>query len=200
MRLSRAWIGLFLVLLLSACSTSKPFTYEYGYKPTDFSALKTYRWAPDKKRRVIPEIAENFVKSTNEELQKKGFVLKKDGDVDFIMSFDITAKSNIDVNTYQIFGGTGIGFNWRRNTGFQKDPMKVSGTGRTAKMVGQGTLILDAVTPGENSVFWRAIATKEIKIDGDLDSMDRMVNVAEQTKGARRAAKQMLSQFPPQEQ
>ena len=185
-----------LTAILSACG-STPFNYEYGYQPDNFEELKTYRWAKDKTRRAIPEIANQLVASADEVMNKKGFKLKKTGEVDFILSYDITAQPQIDVNSHKIYGGVGLGFSWRRNEGVTKDPLKVAGKGHVTKIVGKGTIIIDASHPVTNQVFWRGIASKELNMEARSDIAEPAVNVVKAKKQTDKATKEMLSHFPP---
>lgn len=193
----RATCLLVIATLINACSS--PVHYESGHQKVDFSQLKTYRWVPDKVKRPFPEIANHVVATGNKELKSKGFVLKPKGDVDFLMSFDITSESDIDVSTHQIFGGIGLGFEWRRNQGIATGPYHKVGDSRSAKIVGQGTLILDVINPANEQVIWRSVASKEMNIKHDPDSTDPAINVYKASKTVDRAVAYMLEDFPPED-
>ena len=196
MRLTQKLALVFSLILLSACS-STPFQYEYGYTPTKFEELKTYRWAPDKVRRAFPELAIQLVATADEQMADKGYQLIEKGDADFVLSFEITAKPDIDVNSHKVYGGVGLGFTWRRNEGFQKDPLKVEGTGYVAKIVGQGSIIIDAINPETNQVFWRGIASKELDLKTSSSTAEPIIDVAKAKKSVKKATTRIIEQFPP---
>ena len=182
-------IPLLLVVLGSLCMfvLSEEIVRDYD-RSFDFSQLKTYRWMELKHRlllranpqatsQVSDEQIDQIIRSAvDEQLKKRGFVLTAETKADFLVSYFAVGELEIGGTFYDSAPTGNLPYNhWR--------PFYQPGT--DTRMNSKGTLTIDIVNPENNQLLWRGQATDTIKRTKDLE------------KVTKKAAKKILSKFPP---
>jgi len=143
-----------LLLLIAGCSTMK---VESDYDPKfDFKQLRTFAVAypEDKNGKTLTQ--SRIAEALTGQMVKKGYIKADRSEADFVMLFHthVTTKQQI-VTDYQMVGyypmyGYGFG-------GSVAVPVQSEYT------YDEGKIIIDAVDPRGKSIFWRAVATDELK-------------------------------------
>lgn len=145
----------FLALFLGACSTMKVSS---DYDPTfDFTPLASfavvYPKSSDGHSLTQGRIADALVK----EMKRKGYRESDKEHADFIVLFhtDVVSKQQV-VTDYQMVGYYPYygGYGWGA-------PMAVPVT--REYNYDEGKIIIDALDPDGNKIFWRAVATDRLK-------------------------------------
>jgi len=183
------------IVLMAGCTSS--IQYKAGHKDYDYEQLKTYRWASNEKSKLFPNVTQYVEQSGNKVMQGNGFVYQAEGEVDFLLSFDLTVDHELDVNKHEFYGGIGLGFVLKRDQGISTEPYHVVSTEKTATIVGAGTLIIDAIEAKTNQVLWRSVASKDMNIKIDPMSTGPLVDSHRAKESIGRAVKRMLKDFPP---
>ncbi|MDT0594993.1 DUF4136 domain-containing protein [Glaciecola petra] len=186
------------ILSLASCSSSAPISYQFGYKQVDFDNLKTYRWKNNSAKSAFPELSSAFVSNLNESLSTKGYQQKDQGPVDFFISYEIKATTDVNLETFQTYEGTGLAFKWNRSDGLKRDPVKTGGYDTNAEVSGRGTVVVDFIDPNNNTVFWRGVAEKEFETDANSGSPNRLVDVNKAKNNMKKAVHRLMEFFPPE--
>lgn len=194
------------ILVVTGCSNR--ITVGTDYNPaTDFSNYQTYRWHDgnefnlSSRQYLASDLADQRIRnSVNSQLASKGYQLRETGAVDFLINYTVTTVDQVDVDTYNTYGGYAPG--WSYGGYAAVGPYRYAGIGvgypyygpsSTETRVTQytkGTLVLDIVEPVQNQLVWRGIG--ESKIDDGA-------NQSERTQLIDDAVGRILNAFPPEE-
>ena len=148
-----------IVLGGSGCATTIDTFVDYD-RQVDFSEYKTFSWVSEHPL-IVPPIIEHAANPFTEsriqdaissELRARGFTFKPVGsDVDFVVSFSITARKEISVESYPVayrgrwgWGGATIG-----------ESVSVDSTT-------EGTLSIDIFDEASKSPAWHGWARKKL--------------------------------------
>jgi len=162
-----------VLLFLAGCSTMQ---VESDYDPKfDFKQLRSfavvYPQSPDGKTLTQSRIAE----ALETHMRQKGYIKADKKTADFIMIFhtNVTTRQQL-VTDYQMVGFYpmyGFGFG-----GAVTVPVQNEYTYKEAKIV------IDALNPDGNKIFWRAVATDELQSfktpDERIDYINHVVDKA----------------------
>ena len=138
----------------------------------------------DEKTRETLDNAEwdkNIKKTVNEILNKKKFRMVAAEQADFLVSYILVAKLDMDVQEYD----SSVGADPRTPYGHWR-PFYNSSSDVLMKK--EGTLTLDVVNPDNNELFWRGTAVESVKEkDSDKKAWQKI----------EKAIKKTLGKFPP---
>jgi len=143
-----------LLLLFAGCSTMK---VQSDYDPKfDFKQLRSFAVVYPENRSGKTLTQSRIAEALKARMVKKGYIPADKRSADFVMIFhtDVTSRQQI-VTDYQMVGFYpmyGFGFG-----GAVTVPVQNEYTYDEAK------IIIDAVDPDGNKIFWRAVATDELK-------------------------------------
>lgn len=149
----------FFLLLLSACSTMKVSS---DYDPKfDFAHLESFAVVHPQKTNTLTQ--SRIAKAITAQMLKKGYRETDRDSADFIILFhtDVTNKTQV-VTDYQMAGfypyyGYGA-------------PMAVPV--QREYSYDEGKIIIDALDPKDNKIFWRGVAADHLK---SLDTPDERI-------------------------
>ena len=143
-----------MLLLFAGCSTMK---VESDYDPKfDFKQLRTFAVVYPESRDGKTLTQARIAEALETHMVKKGYIRADKKSADFVMIFhtNVTTKQQL-VTDYQMVGFYpmyGFGFG-----GAVSVPVQNEYTYEEAK------IIIDAVNPNGNKIFWRAVATDELQ-------------------------------------
>lgn len=191
----RTWMLFPLVLiatLTGACSSSIYEVASEADPETQFDSFETYRWYSD---RVIDpkildyldgeELDEGIRDEIDHIMRAKGFTLKPDGEVDFLINYSLLTEDREDLRTYNTYGG--LGDNWLDDGYFGSS----GGGERTSTEVVtyvRGQMLIDILRPEDQVLLWRGSA------DGTIPEGDSMET---REARARELIADIMSRFPP---
>ena len=186
--------GIVGALLIASCSN---FTVDSDYTPeTDFSAYKTYRWYsaklrdPESLEFLGGDIFDRRVRTNiDSNLQAKGFILSAEGDVDFMVNYDVLTEDRQDIRTYNTYGGYAPGWGYRGGYGY--GGMGMGSVSTQVINYKQGQLIIDIIEPQEEVLVWRGTAEGRITQNESQEKRE---------KGTREIIEKILANFPPQQE
>ncbi|MEA3372701.1 MAG: DUF4136 domain-containing protein [Campylobacterota bacterium] len=171
------FFSIFLMLLLSACST---INVETDFNPEfSFNSLKTYAVIHKNKTGDDTLANDRIIEAINSDLRSKGYRTVSREEADYLVLFhtDVRNKTRIDTD-YQHVGMYPYRYGYR-------SAMMVPTT-RTYTY-DEGKLIIDFVEPAENKIFWRGIATDRLK---SFDSPEERIKYIHDAIGS------LLKTFP----
>ena len=157
----RILFSILLMLLISGCSTLKV--------ETDFDPNVTMN--PPKSFHIVHKAqvnedtltSERIIKALQKELEEQGYQSSSKESADFFILFHtgVTTKSRVvtdykRVNMYPYSYGGGFGYGY----GGHSSVVVPESKNYTYK---EGKLIVDAVFPGGNRIFWRGIAKDQLQ-------------------------------------
>lgn len=177
----RAFVPLILLAAL-ACATVH-VTHDYD-PAIDFSKYRSYTWLLDppgptgRPRLDSPLVQERIRKAIDEGLARKGYTQAAQSP-DFLVRYDLTAQSKIDVMTYD----TGFYGRYGYRVGFPET---------TVRQYDEGSLIIDVVDDHAKKVVWRGIA------QGRLRGANTPPDPAEMQERIDEVVNEVLAKFPPQ--
>ena len=193
-----------LALLIAAVTGCSTVSVESDHLAgVDFTSFKTYRWhAPNEFNKNSAEYLQNDIldkrirKNVGDVLEAKGYVLKEDGAVDFLVNFSITTEERMDVQSYNNYGGYAPGYGYggyyRRGNHYSGVGFSMStGTETRTSYYTQGTFIVDIVRPVDDKLIWRGTAEGKIQSNKNKTATDR-------EKTAHEVSVAILADFPPQ--
>ncbi len=179
--------SLLLMFFFIGCSTVQVKT---DFNPgTDFSGLKTYRWLgaqddPGNDVRINSELVVKTVQiAVDNELMAKGFVKDDSGQPDFVVtwfgSIDKKIRSESMNHFYRPYGyGT-----------LYRDPYWNSQpTTMNTVEYEQGSLIIDVLDPGRQTLLWRGFGSSRLKQNQSTSQVTNNLNSA---------IRRILTDFPP---
>ncbi|BDY13325.1 DUF4136 domain-containing protein [Hydrogenimonas cancrithermarum] len=167
-----------LFLILGGCSSLNVQTdYNPGY---DFSKLKRFAVIYPKNE-AITLTQERIAKAVTDEMASKGFVETDKAHADFYIVFhlDVTTRKQV-VTDYQAVGLYPYYYGYR--TPIVMVPVEREYTYEEAK------IIIDALDPHGNNIFWRGVAT---------DRLHSFKTPNERMKYIREVVKEVMKSFPP---
>lgn len=203
MKLTNLVALLIISLFISACSNKLNIETEYS-KATNFQDFKYYRWHPatqtDSKNEEsqVDELLDSNIRfMIDQQLANKGMIKNEQGPVDFLVSYSIASKSQVDVETQKVYEGysqsfqfyNGFGYAGRYHTGVA---MTMEATPVEEMMVDryqEGTMTLDFIEPDNNQLIWRAIGDKRLP--------DEQYSPQERDKLINKTIGKLLAKFPP---
>lgn len=128
--------------LIFGCS---PISVKTDYdREVDFSRYRTFKWMPYPKKRgknVVQKGSFEDVRirrAVENELQAKGYEVKKTGRADALLAYHIAVKQQVSVDRY------GYGY-WHRHTRVHRYK--------------EGTIVVDVVDPEMKQLIWRGAAS-----------------------------------------
>ena len=219
MKFTNSLILLTMVMLVSACSEKITIETEYS-KATNFNDFKYYSWhqkafKADAKETAKAEATGDQTKPPKEmdklldqnirfmidqQLAKQGMIKKESGQVDFLVHYNIAAKSEVDVEqqqvydtyatNYQSYGG-GYGYSGRYYSGVGVG-MTVQSSTREEMMVDrykEGVMSLDFHEPDSKELIWSATGEKRLAYE--------KLEPAERDKLIKKMIGKLLAKFPP---
>jgi hypothetical protein len=189
------FIVLGLFLLLSACA-QKVHDVDTKVSENFATQYKTYQWVADKKKRLVPEAAQELVKMTDKLLESKGY-RKEASSPDFLLSFDIsTLKNKTDVSKTSGVADYGPGISCSGgNCQSTNKKVVVQDTSVSINMLVQ--LELKAQDATSKEVLWTTNSQIDITETSDANSTDRQVDITKLKKVIDSAVKKMTKGVPP---
>ena len=143
-----------LLLLFAGCSTMK---VQSDYDPKfDFKQLRTFAVVIPESKNGKTLAQARIAEALQAQMVKKGYIAAEKSDADFLMIFhtDVTTKQQV-VTDYQMVGiypMYGFGFG-----GAVSVPVQSEYT------YNEGKIIIDAVNPRGNVIFWQSVTTDELE-------------------------------------
>lgn len=160
-------------------------------KTFNFGALRTWAWHPDGagdvKMAVTPDDNPEDVRkrfepvitaAITQELAQKGLTLASTGPPDVLVAYYLLLSTNMSSQYMGQFVPS--------TTEWGLPPF--AGSTTSLKVIQQGSLVVDLMTPTERNGIWRSVAQAEIA-EGRTD--------AQRAERIRGAVQEMLKKFPP---
>lgn len=159
-----------IMLLLSACSGGIQ-SYSYKAKGVDLKKYKSYAWAKpadaeDEKRKDDKIYGGLILQLSNEELQKKGFVLNTD-QPDAVFIFDTRIEDRI---TYSQTPQVSVGFGFGGPGYYGGFAAPVAGGDIVQNVTQQGMLYIEMYDTQTKKLLWRGWAQEEITYKNDIEA------------------------------
>ena len=182
--------GLFVAILSQAAFLyGQQIIRDYNHS-VDFSQFKTYAWLEKEEipifRAGIPadmqkgndqEIDSKIREEVDKILQKKKFQKVAAGSADFLVSYILVTKLEMDVQEYD----SSVGADPRVPYGHWRP---FYSTSSDVLMRRQGTLTLDIINPESNELFWRGTAVESLKEkDSEKKALKKIEDVIKKTLG-----------------
>jgi hypothetical protein len=162
------------LVILSTITFAQSVMFDFD-KTTDFSKLKTYAWV---RGTSVPDALnhQRIVSAVDTQLRMKGFVqVDASANPDVLVAYHASFDRDLQI--------TGFSSGW----GGYRFAGSRSGTARTEEIL-TGTLVIDMVNAGTETIVWRGIATKEVDVDAKPEKRDKDIN---------RAAEKIFKNYPP---
>lgn len=219
MKFLNSLVLLIMVMLVSACGEKITIQTEYS-KATNFNDFKYYSWHQkafkvDAKEAAKAEATGDQTKPPKEmdklldqnirfmidqQLAKQGMIKKESGQVDFLVHYNIAAKSEVNVEqqqvydtyatNYQSYGG-GYGYAGRYYSGVGVG-MTVQSSTREEMMVDrykEGVMSLDFHEPDTKELIWSATGETRLAYE--------KLEPTERDKLIKKVIGKLLAKFPP---
>jgi hypothetical protein len=159
-----------IMLLLSACSGGIQ-SYSHKAKGVDLKKYKSYAWAKpadaeDEKRKDDKIYGGLILQLSNEELQKKGFVLNTD-QPDAVFIFDTRIEDRI---TYSQTPQVSVGFGFGGPGYYGGFAAPVAGGDIVQNVTQQGMLYIEMYDTQTKKLLWRGWAQEEITYKNDIEA------------------------------
>ncbi len=143
-----------LLLLLAGCSRMQ---VQSDYDPAfDFTSLERFAVIYPKQEGLQTLTQSRIAQAITAEMDKKGYRAAEKSDADFIIIFhtDVTTKKQVvtDFQTVGFYPYYGYGYGIPMTVPVERE-----------YRYDEGKLIIDAFTPKDSKIFWRAVATDELK-------------------------------------
>ncbi|MEH6552136.1 MAG: DUF4136 domain-containing protein [Pseudomonadales bacterium] len=193
-RLKSLLILTLCTLVLAACSSvTVNEDYDSG---TDFSKLKTFTWHHTE--RADPAtvnylggdiFVQRLAEAVKSSLTEKGFTFVKSG-ADFMVNYDVITEERQDVRTYNTYGGYAPGYGGGYGGyGYSGMHGGMGSSQTTVTDYTQGTLVLDVIHPGNDTLLWRGTA------DGRLPKKS---DASKREENMREVVDSIFKNFPPE--
>ena len=168
------WMTTAAMMLAGSMLFAQSVTYDYD-KSANFAKFKTYAWV--KGTTISDElIHKRIVGAIDTQLSARGMAKITPGaKPDVLVAYHASFDRNLRIN--------GFSSGWG---GYRFGGMR-SGTATTEEFL-VGTLAVDVVDAGSNTIVWRGMATKEIDPKASPEKRDKNIN---------RAAEKMFKNYPP---
>ena len=160
------------------------------YDPaTNFQSIRTVAWASPTQPETGDERIDNPFRDSRiraaieHQLEKKGLRFSPDQTPDALVRYRYTLRQRIDSSASGSSIGFGIG-SYGSHGGI------AIGTGNNLREVDEGTLTIDLVSDGSDSLLWRGKGTERFREYDDPDKATEDINML---------VEKILNQFPPAE-
>ena len=179
---------------LAACSTVKTSS-DYN-KDSDFTSYKTFSWLAKTDSNVasnptvVNQIMDERIRSSiNSQLSTQGYQ-KLESNADLIINYNVLTQDNVDVTSYNTYGGMGPSWGWRGGFGHRGMSVGMHGGYSDIEVDNykSGTLIIDFIDPKTNKLIWRGMGSKRIPSSTTPEKLDKLVNLVVES---------ILNNFPP---
>ena len=187
MALLRIISSLFLIVLISACSSVRVSQdYDLG-KP--LPELKTYQWQSDEQvktgdaRMDNPLLHGRIKKAIDRVLNQKGFQLSDADNPDFLVAYQFSISQKLRSDDVQ----TGFGFGVGSRGGFGGITI---GTGSNVTQQDEGLLVID-LSDSQGTLLWRGKGTRFLPEHISPEKTEKIYN---------EMVDKILAQFPPEGQ
>ena len=196
------YTGLAIVLsVLSACSSVDVNT-DYS-KSTNFAELKTYTWftveAKEKAANSdsygvveVSPITDARIRAAIKKELGNNDIKEAMGQGDFNLTYSVLTKDEVDIRTYNTYGGYSSGWGYRGGYGYGGYGGYGMGVGTSDTVVKEylkGTLVIDFVDPVTNQLVWRGLGSKRLPNSSSADEKDELVQ---------EVVESILKNFPPE--
>jgi hypothetical protein len=142
-------------VLVGGCASTAPQPTSMLNAQADFSAYKTFGWAPDTSGQPLSLLDQNIRAAIAKELKGKGYEEAAAGaNPDLVVSYEAARAEKVKSNPFRI--GVGVG----SYGGSSGGGVGVSSSG--VKNVSEGTLVIHAVDPVRKAEVWQGRASKEL--------------------------------------
>ncbi len=172
------------VLLLTACASGLQTTADWNPE-SDFTAFRTYAWAPDGEGNVgIDQLTDNRVRTAIEAtLNGKGLREVPLDRADLAVGYQITTSDQTDYRTTSTGWGGGYG---RYGPGWGGVGVSTSTT--TATTYTNGTLVIGLFNGQSQEVVWHGSGTTRLREN---------LTPEQRTENVNNAVGKILERFPP---
>ena len=172
------------LLLLTACASGLQTTADWNPE-ADFTALRTYAWAPDGEGDAgIPQLTDGRIRTAIEAtLNGKGLREVPLDQADLAVGYQITTADQTDYRTTSTGWGGGYG---RYGRGWSGGGVSTSTT--TATTYTNGTLVIGVFSGQSQEVLWHGSGTTRLREN---------LTPAERTENINNAVAKILEEFPP---
>ncbi|MEH6591157.1 MAG: DUF4136 domain-containing protein [Halioglobus sp.] len=195
----RAFIGLLLIALVSACSSGPPKPDVDYNAEFNFMAVKTIAFyknsgavSGDNPLQLSDMQRNRADKALRLALENKGFSFIEDASkADLLLSWHLSTQNKTDVRTYQSpsygYGGYGGHYGgYNRYSNYNCWSCSSGHTEVSVKEYTQGTFIVDIIDPAAQQSVWRGVTQSKLK--GNKDDGQESYN---------EAATVIFESFPP---
>jgi hypothetical protein len=176
---------LLIPLLWVACATMQ--VYEDYDASVDFSGLQTFGWLPRPQpttgdiRLDSPLIDSRIRAAIERTLVEQGYTRATKGAPDFLVGYQISLDSKLDVRTTNDYYGYGGGIGRYGRVG-------VVGFDTTVQQYDEGTLVIDIANSANDRLLWRGWGSQRLRRNPSPEQTTERIN---------RVVSQILGQFPP---
>jgi hypothetical protein len=155
-------------LLLSTNAWAQDVSYDYD-KSVNFSALKTYAWAPD--GNIQDELThKRIVQAIDAQLAVKGLHRGEAGTTpDVIVVYRAGVRRELEVNGYGAYR-----LNRWNSARVEQVPV--------------GAVMVEMVDAKTKNVVWRGVATKDLDLNASPEKREKNIN---------KAAEKLFKKYPP---
>ena len=155
-------------LLLSTSAWAQDVSYDYD-KTVNFSALKTYAWAPD--GNIQDELThKRIVAAVDAQLAAKGMRPVEAGATpDVIVTYRAGVRQELEVNGY-----TGYRLNRWSSARVEQVPVEA--------------LLVEMLDAKTGSTIWRGTATRDVDVKASPEKREKNIN---------KAAEKLFKKYPP---
>ena len=172
------------VALISGCASQAKTSFDYD-RENDFSAYKSWAWISDEPMKVGPTtgvvsplLGNRIMSAIETSLASKGYGLVDTPEsADFVVSFTIGSREEIDVDSYPSMSAN-IGYayprHWRWGGAYYGLGV---GTETTVRQYTRGMLAIDMFDVSERRPVWHGTAEKRLR-DSDRDAPQEVINGA----------------------
>lgn len=179
-----------LLLALGGCSTINVST-DYALEQ-DFSAYRNYQWHPDgiEKSASLDAMGGDIFDTRIRRLIEQTMASKgmaKAEPADFYVNYSVVTEDRVSINTYNTYGGYGPGWGYY-GYGYGYGAWGMGGTQTSVSYYTQGTIIIDIVDAGTNTLVFRATADS---------TLQQSANPAQKERDLSQALTKMFTDFPP---
>lgn len=160
-------IALVLLMFLGVAGCSSVNVSSDYNKDFNFADLKNYDWHMSSTAKVGDEsieghpLLDELVQTAVEKnLAVKGYS-KNSQSVDFYINYSVTTENELDITTFNTYGGFPSNWGWRNGYGrMGLSPMPRQEVFITTYR--KGTLVIDVIDPVTSQLVWRGIGRKTI--------------------------------------
>lgn len=182
-----------MLLMWAVAAACSGIQVSQDYDPaTDFSRYRTFAWAPEPAPKsgdalIDSPLMDRRIRAAIEQtLKSRGFEAAAGGRADFLITYQLVVRNQIEVTT------VGPAFGWGAYPyAYWGYPYPYWGGIDYTTFINQyqeGTLIIDFTDPETEKLFWRGIGSRRVSQQSTPEKTTAKVN---------RAVAEILAQFPP---